>query len=251
MHTQTQLREHRDALARSNMELRHSNEELEQFAYIASHDLQEPLNTVTGFANLLMMDYGSVLDEVGKQYLTHMIQSTGRMQDLIAALLDYSRLGRNQQTAMIDCTKLVEKVLADLSSVILTSQAIIHTGSLPTLIGYEQELERLFQNLIKNALKFQPPSAKPSIEITSEQCEEGWQFSVKDNGIGIAPEFHQKIFAIFQRLHTRDKYEGTGIGLSQCRKIIELHNGRIWVESAPGQGCTFYFILPRLIAHGD
>jgi signal transduction histidine kinase len=219
------------------------NKELEQFAYVASHDLQEPLNTVVGFVKLFEGEYKEKLQGNAPQYLHFINEATDRMKQLIKALLDYSRIGRTQTAQLVDCNQILNEVVADLGALIQEKKVQINAAPLPTLKAYPVELKLLLQNLINNAIKFQKKDCIPEILITADKHGQGWQFAIKDNGIGIKPEFWDKIFVIFQRLHLRSEYDGTGIGLSQCSKITALHNGKIWVESEPEKGSTFYFIL--------
>lgn len=226
-----------------NEELERKNKELEQFAYVASHDLQEPLNTVAGFVRLFRSGYKDKLDDQGNQYLNYISEASDRMKHLIKALLDYSRIGTDHQPQEVDCNKLMQEIIADLDSLFKQKNVQISYNGLPTVKAYPVELKMLLQNLINNAIKFQAKDNQPEITIQAQKLYEGWQFSVNDNGIGIKEESWEKIFVIFQRLHLRSEYEGTGIGLSQCTKIAALHNGRIWVESEPGKGSTFYFTI--------
>ncbi|MFI2741284.1 PAS domain S-box protein [Zhouia sp. PK063] len=232
------------ALHAYNFELKNKNKELEQFAYIASHDLQEPLRTVISLVDLLNKQYYNTLDDAAKQYLTYITQASDRMSDLIKALLDYSRIGRDKQIRKVDCNLLVTEIQTDLSSFISENHAIFNIAPLPTIKGYRTELRLLFQNLIHNAIKFRNKEKAPVISITSRQVDDFWEFCIADNGIGINPEFKHKIFKIFQRLHPKNIYEGTGIGLAHCQKIVDLHGGRIWVESTPGMSSSFYFSIP-------
>lgn len=227
-------------------EIELKNKELEQLAYVASHDLQEPLRTTTSLVELFKSEYGSTLDALGVQYLDFMAEASNRMQHLTIALLDYNRIGRDRQLELIDCDQLVKNVLADLRTLVTEKQVQVIPSALPEIPAYAVELKLLFQNLITNAIKFQPPGNIPIIFIGAQPIKNGWQFWVRDNGIGIPKEYQDKIFVIFQRLHSRNKYEGTGIGLAHCSKIAALHNGRIWVESTPGEGSCFYFTIETL-----
>lgn len=220
------------------------NKELEQFAYIASHDLQEPLRTVTSFTEMLAQEYEDKFDEQGKKMMHYITQAGTRMRQLIKGLLDYSRLGHNAEQSDVDCNQLVESVKADLAKAMGEHKASLKVKKLPTVKGFEIELRLLFQNLISNALKFNQPGIPPEVEVKARKNKDHWEFSVKDNGIGIAPAYKDKIFLIFQRLNTREEYDGTGIGLANCRKIVDLHDGEIWVESEPGAGSTFHFTIP-------
>ena len=232
-----------------SQELISKNQELEQFAYIASHDLQEPLNTISSFIGLISEDYGESFDEIGKESLTFIQDASIRMKKLIDALLQYSRLGRNTDRQNIKLSLLISQLTADLKSVLNKTKAELLVEDLPDVLGSAVEIRLLFQNLISNAIKFVENDTIPIIKIRSKSIcndtgEKRIQFSVEDNGIGIPKEHQDRIFAIFQRLHTRDKYEGTGIGLAQCKKIVESHKGEIWLTSKVGEGTTFYFTLP-------
>lgn len=225
-------------------ELERSNDELKQFAYLTSHDLQEPLRTVSNFVEILEKRYSDVIDTDGRQYLDIVSQATGRMQGLIRGILDYSRIGRDGIKVVVDTESVVTDVISDFDAVISEAEADIEIKGLPKVLGYESELRTLFSNLISNAIKFREPGRAPKIEISAEQLQpHGWRFSVADNGIGIAPRYQDRIFEIFNRLHTREQYEGAGIGLAHCRKIVELHHGTMSVESKAGIGATFRFSL--------
>ena len=232
-------------LEMKNKELEQKNIELEQFAYIASHDLQEPLRTVTSFADQLQKQYKDKFDNIGQKYLYFIEQGTERMKTLVTDLLDYSRIGRGKETKPIDCNKVIHTVIADLHMAIHESHAEIEAEKLPVINGYSTEVKQLFQNLVVNAIKFRKKEEPPKIHITAQPVNGAWEFSVADNGIGIDEQYNERIFVIFQRLHTRNEYEGSGIGLSHCKKIVELHGGKIWVKSKPGKGSTFYFTLPE------
>jgi PAS domain S-box-containing protein len=219
------------------------NQEMEEFAYVASHDLQEPLRTISNYAKLMIKNYADQLDPDGQYFLQAISQATLRMKDLILGLLTYSQLGLDQPFVPVDLNVLVEEVRADLHARLTQTQARLEVGALPTLPGYAAELRSLFQNLISNAVKFRHPDRSPVIKI-SAQLEGGhWALVVEDNGIGIAPQHQERIFKLFQRLHVRSAYEGTGIGLAHCKKIVELHHGRIGVTSTLGQGSRFAFTL--------
>ena len=229
--------------ARHYAQLEAKNTEMEQFTYIASHDLQEPLRTVSSFAALLTRDYENKLDENGKQYLHYISQSTGRMTELIKGLLFYARIGRERKLEVIDCNKLLAAVKEDLHSSISAANAVVSVSDLPVIEGYKMELTVLFQNLIGNALKFRKKEINPIVNISAKKTNGLWTFKVSDNGIGIERKNKDKIFILFQRLHNKKDYAGTGIGLAHCKKIVELHNGNIWIESIPGEGTDFYFTL--------
>lgn len=221
--------------------------ELEQFAYFASHDLQEPLNTMAGFIKLLQVKYKAKADPDSAQYFAYILQSTERMKSLIRALLEYSRLGSSGPLQVINSQTLVQEVLEDLGDAIQRQAANIRVGQLPLIQGHPMECKLLFQNLLSNAIKFCREGEAPLVSINAALTVEGWTFVVQDNGIGIEQAHLDRVFNLFKRLHNRDKYEGTGIGLAHCRKIVELHGGRIWVESEPGKGSRFYFNVPAVI----
>lgn len=226
-------------------ELKVKNKEMEQFAYVASHDLQEPLRTIRSYSGLLNRRFSDQLGEDGQQFLNFIGDASLRMSNLIKGLLEYSQIGTDRQVGTVNCNVLLQEVLQDLNSSITKHQATIKVNDLPTLQGYKVELRQLFQNLISNAIKFHKPGEEPLIEIHAAEKQAYWQFSVKDNGIGIDLKYQNKIFTIFQRLHLSKKYEGTGIGLANCKKIVEMHHGRIWLESEEGQGATFFFTLKK------
>lgn len=225
-------------------ELRRSNADLEQFAYIASHDLQEPLRAVAGCAQLLQRRYQGQLDRQADELFTHTVEGAARMQRLIEDLLAFSRVGKlTRQLQPVDSAKIFAAALANLEVALTESGAAITHDALPTVMTDPVQLTLLFQNLLSNALKFRGP-APLQIHLSAERQAAQWVFALRDNGIGIEPQYFERIFGIFQRLHTRNEYPGTGIGLAYCKKIVERHGGRIWVESAPGAGATFYFSLP-------
>lgn len=224
-------------------ELEAKNSEMEQFTYVASHDLQEPLRTVHSFANMLSLKYNDKLDEEGRMYLHYMLQSSTRMMELIKGLLYYSRIGKERVLEEVNCNDVMSSVLKDLALKIQETGATIQVDNLPVIMAYPLELQVLFQNLIGNALKFVAPNAKPIIRVQAQPEQIGWQFSITDNGIGIEDKDKEKIFIIFKRLNNSADYDGTGIGLAHCKKIVELHNGNIWVDSMPGKGSTFNFTI--------
>jgi hypothetical protein len=225
-------------------DLARSNKDLEQFAYVASHDLQEPLRAVAGFVELLKMKLEKTLDNKSAEYMTHTVEGVKRMQSLINGLLEYSRIGtRGQKPAPTDAKAALDRALAHLHMSINESGAKITAGQLPHVSVDSFQLAQLFQNLISNAIKFRGKQT-PEISISATHQDGFWQFAVADNGIGIEPQYMDRIFLIFQRLHSRVKYPGTGIGLALCKKIVERHGGKIWVESKAGAGSTFYFTIP-------
>ncbi len=230
-------------LSRKVNELARSNAELEQFAYVASHDLQEPLRMVANYTQLFAEQYRGKLDEQAEKYIHYAVDGATRMQAMIQDLLAFSRVGRAESGFQeIDLNAAVKLALENLQPAIKESGAVVKCDSLPMLKAHRIQMVQLFQNLIGNAIKFRG-NQPPLIQIGAEQKNGEWIFSAKDNGIGIAVEYSEIIFAIFQRLHTRSEYPGNGIGLAICKKIIERHGGRIWVESKEGQGSTFKFTL--------
>ena len=230
------------------------NKELEQFAYITSHDLQEPLNTISSFIDIIRLEYENKFDKEGLEMLGFVKEGSVRMKKLIDALLQYSRLGRSKKYEDVNCMSLLDVLTKDLQAKIQETNAEIKYEGLPILKGNEVELRLLFQNLITNGIKFRSPNVIPKINITCKkvfdsgdiikQEQKIWVFSVTDNGIGIAKEYQHRVFAIFQRLHSRSEYEGSGIGLAHCKKIVEAHSGKIWFTSTKGEGTTFSFSIP-------
>jgi PAS domain S-box-containing protein len=238
-------REHLEELVFQRTEdLARSNRDLEQFAYVASHDLQEPLRAVAGFVGLLRQRYQGKLDEKADSYIHSAVDGATRMQTLIGDLLSYSRVG-TQGKAMepTDTRESLNDALANLHESIEESGAVIQVDPLPTVRADATQLTQLYQNLIANAIKFRSDKP-PEIHVGARRERDAWLFGVRDNGIGIDPQYAERIFMIFQRLHTRKAYPGTGIGLAICKRIVERHGGSIWVESQPGQGATFHFTLP-------
>jgi PAS domain S-box-containing protein len=235
---------------RDAQDLARSNAELEQFAYVASHDLRQPLRMVTSYLGLIEKRLGDAIDEDMKQFLWFAIDGAKRMDRLIQDLLEYSRAGRDQGALEpLALADILREALIILDAVIVESGAQIRLpDSLPQVMGNRSELTRLFQNLLGNAVKYRSPDRPPVIELTCRPDGDDWLIGVKDNGIGIAPKDQERAFAIFQRLVSAKQYEGTGIGLAVCRKVVEHHGGRIWLESELDQGCTFLLTLPRLPA---
>jgi PAS domain S-box-containing protein len=226
-------------------DLARSNAELEQFAYVASHDLQEPLRMVASYTQLLARRYHGKLDQDADEFIGFAVDGARRMQELINDLLTYSRVGtRPLQLEVVDTAQTVDQVVSDLAAAIQDSHATVIRDDLPQLGGDPTQLRQLFQNLIANGIKFHRPDDAPLVRISATREHGAWLFSVDDNGIGIEPQYQERIFALFQRLHTRADYPGTGIGLAICKKIVERHGGHIRVDSTPGRGTTFLFTLP-------
>jgi PAS domain S-box-containing protein len=226
-------------------ELTDSNKELEQFAYVASHDLQEPLRMVSSFLQLLTKRYNDQLDDAGRQYINFAVDGSERMKVLINDLLMLSRVGTTaDETVSVDCNGAVQDVLKIYEQQISEDGAVVEVSHLPVIKAIKTQVEQLFQNLVGNALKYRGTEA-PVISVGCSEEGSRWKFYVKDNGIGIDKKFYDKVFIIFQRLHGKNEYSGTGIGLAICKKIVEKHGGKIWIESEMGKGSTFYFTFPR------
>ena len=234
-------------LRASHAELARSNAELEQFTRVASHDLRSPLSSIGGFAQLLQLRYKSRLDAHADEYIDFITSGVARMQALIDALLAYARVDSQAKPhAPLDCAVLLRDTLANLHAPLQETGATVDAGALPTVMGDVTQINQLMQNLIGNALKFRRPGVAPEIRVSARRDGGAWLFAVRDNGIGLDPAQAARIFAMFGRLHTHEEYDGTGIGLAVCQKIVERHGGRIWVESQPGQGATFRFTLPAV-----
>ncbi len=237
-------RKRAEKLAKQAEDLAQSNAELQQFAHVASHDLQEPLRMVTSYAQLLETRYKGKLDADADVFLGFMIDGARRMQALIEGLLAYSRVGfKHKPFGAVDCNVAVQEAIHNLSKAIADAQATINCGGLPAVKADHRQLIQLFQNLIGNAVKFRG-TEPPQIQVSASEDKNGWLFSISDNGIGIGLDHVDRIFLIFQRLHLASEYPGTGIGLAICKRIVEGHGGKIWVESTPGRGSIFYFTLP-------
>ncbi len=237
------LRSNAAALKESVKNTKRANTELEQFAQIVSHDLQEPLRTIGSYTQILARRYKGKLDKDADEFIGFVTGGVKRMSDLITDLLIYSKEGqRDWEPATVDCNQVIEEVLVDLKTAIEEKGAVIKFQGLPTVRADRNHLVSLFTNLLSNAIKFS--NGTPEISVAAHRTGGEWVFSVADNGIGISPKHHGRIFLIFKRLHTREEYPGTGIGLAICAKIIARHGGRIWVESEEGKGTTFRFTLP-------
>jgi PAS domain S-box-containing protein len=252
MHDITQRKENELAVAELNNQLNvranelvTSNQELERFAYVASHDLQEPLRMVSSFLQLLQKKYKDQLDQTATQYIDFAVDGAERMKRLILDLLEYSRVGTNKDVLTeTNVGEIVNQVLKNYDTKITERDAVIRTQLLPTVMANRMQITQLIQNLVGNALKYNTAFV-PEIEIGCEEKEEFWQFHVSDNGIGIDKKFFEKVFIIFQRLHNKKQFSGTGIGLAICKKIVERHKGNIWIESTPGKGSTFFFTIKK------
>jgi len=235
-----------EELKQAIVALERSNKELEQFAYVASHDLQEPLRMVSSFTQLLAKRYQGKLDKDADEFIDYAVAGAKRMQMLLNDLLAYSRVGaRVKSFEPTDSEAAFDQAIANLRVAIEEGEAVITRDRLPPLIADDLQIVQLFQNLLGNAIKFHGKEP-PRIHVSAKQEGNEWVFSFRDNGIGIAPEYFDRIFVIFQRLHSREEYPGTGTGLAICKKIVERHGGRIWVESEPGKGSTFYFTIPAI-----
>jgi PAS domain S-box-containing protein len=240
----TERKRAEDALRKQTAELARSNAELQQFAYVASHDLQEPLRMVVSYMQIIAEQYKGRLDADADEFIGYAVEGATRMRQLISALLEYSRAGGETQQAVItDCNRILNDVKSNLEIVIQENAAVITSDPLPTIAVDPTQMSQLFQNLIANAIRFRSKE-QPRIHVAAIRNRSEWIFSVADNGIGIAPEHHSRIFVIFQRLHDRMEYPGTGIGLAICKKIVERFGGRIWLESGPGKGSSFFFSIP-------
>lgn len=233
-----------DEINRTNAELERSNKELEQFAYVASHDLQEPLRVISGYTQLLQRRYSTQLDKDANEYIDFAVDGAKRMQTLINDLLTFSRVSsRAKAFSSVDLNDVLRVVVANLRAALAENQGTIDYSMLPIVHGDRTQLIQLFQNLLGNSLKFHRDGVAPIVKVEATKRDKHWEFCVADNGIGISPQYADKIFVIFQRLHTRDKYPGTGIGLALCKKIIERHGGEIWLDTQVKEGATFHFTL--------
>lgn len=242
----TERKQARQELKSAIADLARSNQELAQFAYVASHDLREPLRKIRSYSDLLVKRYQGKLDKRADKYIAYITDATQRMQSLISDLLTYSRVSKPELVPeRTDLEKILKQTLTDLSPLIKENQAVITSDALPVVNANPTQMAQLLQNLITNGLKFRTQQP-PYLHITATREGQFWQIAVQDNGIGIEPQYRDRIFVIFQRLHYREEYPGTGIGLAVCKKIVERHGGQIWVESELGQGSTFYFTLPAV-----
>ncbi len=237
-----------DLLDENLHELVRSNQDLETFAYVASHDLKAPLRGITGHLELLVRRYGHQLDDRAMGFVGMAVDNAKRMDQLIEGILAYSRVNRDDTLVRpVDIDRVRERVMGLLGQYLAEASATVNWGPMPTVLGYETQLGQLFLNLINNGVKFHRPNVPPVVDISAQLTGEMWTFSVHDNGIGIAPEHHHRVFALFQRLHTVDEYEGAGIGLALCQRIVERHGGKIDLESTVDEGTTFYFSLPAVM----
>jgi PAS domain S-box-containing protein len=233
------------ALHAAHEELKRSNSELEQFAYVASHDLQEPLRMVSSYTQLVMRRYGDRLDGDAREFMNYVVDGAARMKQLIEDLLAYSRVGtKGKEFREIELDAALKRAVTNLRASIQESGASVTWDALPRVSADDLQLAQLFQNLIGNALKFRGPSV-PRVHVSASETDDEWEVTVADNGIGIEPPYFERIFMVFQRLHTKGDYPGTGIGLAICKKVVERHGGRIWVQSALGEGSRFHFTLPK------
>lgn len=241
----SQRKRHEKQLRETVAELERSNNALEQFAYAASHDLQEPLRMISSYTQLLARRYRGQLDTTADEFIAYAVDGARRMQNMIDDLLTYSRAGRRGHPfAPVSLSQVLDAVTTNLHRAEDGLAGEVHRGPMPTVVADPNQMLQLFQNLVGNGLKYHA-EAPPRVEVTAEEQPAYWHVAVKDNGIGIAPEHHQTIFELFKRLHGHADYDGTGIGLALCKKIVERHDGRIWVDSAPGQGATFHVLLPK------
>lgn len=244
------LEEHESELeqtvAARTLALARSNQKLQQFAYLTSHDLQEPLRTIRSFSSLLQTEHAAQLDEEAARALTFIEKSAGRMSDMVNDLLEHSRIGGEDTVEDVDLGAMLDDVLADMTATLEASGAQVRVGPMPTLRTHASAARILFQNLISNGIKFAREDAPARVQIEATEAGGGWRFRVADNGIGIDPKHHEKVFQVFKRVHKRDRYEGTGIGLAHCAKVVALHGGEIEIESELGAGATFSFTLRNL-----
>ncbi|GAB3932339.1 sensor histidine kinase [Larkinella terrae] len=228
-------------------ELTRSNQELQQFAYIASHDLQSPLKTIAGYLSLLETKHGDQLDADARRLISVSTGAAERMRTLINDVLDFSRIGNEITFTQVNLSQLIDEILEEQQSEMKSTGATLDSEPLPTITGHRTDLKQLFQNLISNALKYRQPNVAPFIRIQVTEEPHQYRFSISDNGIGIDNQYFDRIFQIFQRLHGRNKYSGNGIGLATCKKVVDIYGGQIWLESTVGSGTTVYFTIPKVI----
>lgn len=241
----TELKNARNQLLNALEELKLNNKELEKFIYLTSHDLQEPMLTVLSFVGLLQEEFNDKLDDTAKEYIQYSVIAANRMKELITSLLDYLRIGHKVNVQELDLNEVLEKVIEEMQVSIQNSKTIIQSAKLPAIKGVESEMKNLFHNFISNAIKFSKNDVSPIIKIEVEDKGEFLDFSIKDNGIGINEKQFEKVFQLFKQAHERGKYEGMGVGMAVCKKIIELNGGTINIESEEGVGTTFKFTLPK------
>ncbi|RJP16168.1 MAG: PAS domain-containing protein [Candidatus Abyssobacteria bacterium SURF_5] len=233
-------------LDRLMRELKQSNEELQYFAYVASHDLQEPLRMITSYVQLIERRYGHLLEDDAREFMDYVVDGATRMKALIESLLEYSRVQtRGKEPEAVDAEEVLARVLQTLGSLIRENHATVTHDTLPVVVADPIQFSMVFQNLIDNAIRFRKEDEPLKVHISAKEAGNEWVFSVSDNGIGIEPRHYERIFRLYQRLHTRGEHTGTGIGLAICKRVVERHGGRIWVESIPGAGSTFFFTIPR------
>ncbi|NID11297.1 sensor histidine kinase [Fibrivirga algicola] len=228
-------------------ELTRSNEELQQFAYIASHDLQSPLKTIANYLSLLEAQHGEKLDPDARRLIDVSTSAAVRMRELINDLLEFSRVGSEVALTPLDLNDLVAEIMVELQSDMQAVSATTEISPLPTIMGHRTDIKQVFQNLISNGIKYRRQGVAPKLSIRAVDDRTKYQFSISDNGIGIEPQYFDRVFQLFQRLHGRNQYSGTGIGLATCKKVVTMYGGDIWLESTPGEGTTFYFTLPKVI----
>jgi light-regulated signal transduction histidine kinase (bacteriophytochrome) len=246
----TERKQAEAALREAHEELKRSNSELEQFAYVASHDLQEPLRMVSSYTQLLARRYGAKLDADAREFMGYVVDGAARMKQLIEDLLAYSRVGpKGKDFKPAELEKSLARALANLKASIDEAEAVVSYDPLPVLPADPAQLAQVFQNLIGNALKFRSQAA-PRIHVGANELAEAWEIEVRDNGIGIEPQYFERIFMVFQRLHNKGEYPGTGIGLAIVKKVVERHGGSVRVESKPGEGSAFIFTLPKYQGDG-
>lgn len=243
----TVLEEKNEKINQQNDMLQHLNAELKQFAYIASHDMREPLRSIGAFSSLLQRRQGDKLDDSGKEYLGFIREAVDRMSALLTDLLDYSKINSQQETEWIDMKGIIQTVKSNLNHQLMTTEGeiVVERRGIPYLDAVPTQMMQLFQNLISNSLKFRKPDVKPVVQVAGYAQDGGQVITIKDNGIGIDPKYKEKVFGMFSRLNNKEKFEGTGIGLATCKKIVQQHGGKIWVESEEGKGSTFFIWMPK------